>query len=97
MRHAIARYLFIAGVVASLGLAACSTNGGTPLALGGGNNGTFSLSCFGGKFSGNGGYQSKNGAPNDHIVGQGKTASGQPVVLVIGLPSQLAAGTYGGL
>lgn len=67
------------------------------LTSGGGNNGTFSLSCFGGKFSGNGGYQSKNGAPNDHIVGQGKTASGQPVVLVIGLPSQLAAGTYGGL
>lgn len=63
----------------------------------GANNGSFSLSCFGGKFSGSGGYQSKNGAPNHHIVGQGKTASGQPVVLVIGLPSQLAAGTYGGL
>ena len=39
MRHAIARYLFIAGVVGSLGLAACSTNN-TPLAIGGGPNGT---------------------------------------------------------
>jgi hypothetical protein len=63
----------------------------------GGNNGQFSLSCFGGKFSGSGNYQSKTGAPNDHIVGQGQTARGQPVVMVIGLPSQLAAGTYGGL
>lgn len=39
MRHAIARYLFIAGVVASLGLAACSTNGGTPLTVGSYPNG----------------------------------------------------------
>ena len=67
------------------------------LTSGGGASGNFSLSCFGGKFAGNGSYQSKTGAPNDHIVGQGKTSGGQPVVLVIGLPSQLAAGTYGGL
>lgn len=39
MRHAIARYIFIAGVVASLGMAACSTNGGTSLAVGAGPNG----------------------------------------------------------
>ena len=39
MRPAIARYLFIAGVVASLGMAACSTNGNTPLSVGGIPNG----------------------------------------------------------
>jgi hypothetical protein len=61
------------------------------------NAGRFSLSCFGGKFSGNGTYQNKMGAPNDHIIGRGQTAHGLPIVLVIGLPSQLAAGTYGGL
>ncbi|UYN97767.1 MAG: hypothetical protein KIT25_12895 [Enhydrobacter sp.] len=59
--------------------------------------GAFSLSCFGGKFSSRGTYQSKAGGPNDHIVARGQTANGSPVVLVIGLPSQLAAGTYGGL
>jgi len=60
-------------------------------------NGRFSLSCFAGKFSGQGTYQSKVGAPNDHIIGRGQTAKGLPVVMVIGLPSQLAAGTYGGI
>lgn len=63
----------------------------------GGSGGAFSLSCFAGKFMGSGSYQNKSGAPNDHIVGQGQTSRGQPVVLVIGLPSQLAAGSYGGL
>jgi len=61
------------------------------------NSGKFSLSCFAGKFSGNGSYERKTGAPNDHIVARGQTARGLPVVLVIGLPSQLAAGTYGGI
>lgn len=59
--------------------------------------GTFSLSCFAGKFSGTGTYQSKVGAPNDHIVARGSTSRGLPVVMVIGLPAQLAAGTYGGI
>jgi len=58
--------------------------------------GRFSLSCFAGKFSGNGTYQNKIGAPNDHIVGRGQTGHGQPIVLVIGLPSQLALASYGG-
>ncbi len=60
-------------------------------------NGRFSLSCFNGKFSAQGTYQSKAGAPNDHIVARGQTARGLPVVLIIGLPSQLAMGTYGGI
>jgi hypothetical protein len=59
--------------------------------------GRFSLSCFGGKFAGNGTYQNKIGAPNDHIIGRGQTAHSQPIVLVIGLPSQLALGAYGSL
>jgi hypothetical protein len=61
------------------------------------NAGRFSLNCFGGKFSGNGSYQTKFGAPNDHIIGRGQTGRGQPIVLVIGLPSQLAVGTYGAI
>jgi hypothetical protein len=61
------------------------------------NAGRFSLNCFGGKFAGNGSYQTKFGAPNDHIIGRGQTGRGQPIVLVIGLPSQLAVGTYGAI
>jgi hypothetical protein len=61
------------------------------------SNGRFSMSCFSGKFSGNGTYQSKTGAPNDHIIARGQTGQGLPVVMVIGLPAQLAAGTYGGI
>jgi hypothetical protein len=61
------------------------------------NSGKFSLLCFGGKFNGNGSYQSKTGAPNDHIIARGQTNRGLPVVMVIGLPAQLAAGTYGGI
>jgi hypothetical protein len=60
-------------------------------------SGRFTLSCFGGKFSGQGEYQNKTGQPNDHIIARGQTARGLPVVMVIGLPSQLAAGTYGGI
>ena len=60
-------------------------------------SGRFSLSCFGGKFGGNGSYQSKTGAPNDHIIARGQTTRGLPVVMVIGLPAQLAAATYGGI
>ena len=59
--------------------------------------GRFSLSCFGGKFSGSGNYQSKSGAPNDHIIARGQTNHGLPVVMVIGLPAQLAAATYGAI
>jgi hypothetical protein len=96
-----ARYGALAGRNRSVTLTVDNARGervcdGT-LTSSGGANGLFSLSCFGGKFAGNGNYQSKTGAPNDHIVGQGQTSRGQPVVLVIGLPSQLAAGTYGGL
>jgi hypothetical protein len=60
-------------------------------------NGRFSLSCFAGKFAGRGTYESRLGAPNDHIVARGQTPAGQPVVMVIGLPAQLAANTYGGI
>ena len=60
-------------------------------------SGRYSMSCFGGKFGSTGNYQSKTGAPNDHIVARGQTGQGQPVTMVIGLPAQLAAGTYGGL
>ncbi len=59
--------------------------------------GRFSLSCFAGKFAGNGEYQSKVGAPNDHIIARGQTSQGLPVVMVIGLPAQLASGTYGAI
>ena len=59
--------------------------------------GRFSLSCFNGKFGGRGNYDSRLGAPNDHIVARGQTASGQPIVMVIGLPAQLAANMYGGI
>ena len=60
-------------------------------------SGQFSLSCFAGKFSGSGSYQSKTGAPNDHIIARGQTSRGLPVVMAIGLPAQLAVGTYGGI
>jgi hypothetical protein len=63
----------------------------------GANSGLFSLSCFEGKFTGRGTYENKFGAPNDHIIARGSTPAGQPVVLVIGLPAQLAASTYGGI
>ena len=53
--------------------------------------------CFGGKFGSNGTYQSKTGAPNDHIIARGHTGQGQPVSMVIGLPAQLAGGLYGGI
>jgi hypothetical protein len=55
------------------------------------------MSCFGGKFSSSGTYQSKSGAPNDHVIARGNTAHNLPVVMVIGLPAQLAAATYGGI
>jgi hypothetical protein len=60
-------------------------------------SGQFTLSCFGGKFGGRGSYESRAGAPNDHIIARGQTGRGQPVVMVIGLPAQLAANTYGGI
>jgi hypothetical protein len=60
-------------------------------------NGRFSLNCFSGKFAGGGTYESHTGSPNDHIIARGQTQRGQPVVIVIGLPSQLAASMYGGL
>jgi hypothetical protein len=59
--------------------------------------GRFSLSCFNGKFAGHGTYESRIGNPNDHIIARGQTSRGQPVTMVIGLPSQLAASTYGSL
>jgi hypothetical protein len=60
-------------------------------------SGRFSLSCFNGKFSGTGSYDNRTGAPNDHIIGRGQTRTGQPIVMVIGLPAQLAQNTYGGI
>jgi hypothetical protein len=60
-------------------------------------NGHFSISCFAGKFSGTGTYQSKTGAPNDHIIARGQTNRGLPIVMVIGLPAQLAVNSYGGI
>jgi hypothetical protein len=59
--------------------------------------GRFSLSCFNGKFGGRGSYDSRLGAPNDHVLARGQTAAGQPIVMVIGLPAQLAANMYGGI
>jgi hypothetical protein len=59
--------------------------------------GRFSISCFGGRFTGQGGYQSRAGAPNDHIIARGQTARGLPVVMSIGLPAQLAASIYGAI
>lgn len=61
------------------------------------HSGQFSLSCFNGKFAGNGSYESRVGNPNDHIIARGQTGRGQPVTMVIGLPSQLAASTYGNI
>jgi hypothetical protein len=61
------------------------------------SNGQFSMSCFNGRFSGTGSYQSKTGAPNDHIIARGTTNRGLPIVMVIGLPAQLAASTYGAI
>ncbi|MBS0517376.1 MAG: hypothetical protein JSR90_01720 [Proteobacteria bacterium] len=61
------------------------------------SNGRFSLSCFSGKFSGTGTYDSRTGTPNDHIIARGQTRTGQPIVMVIGLPAQLALNTYGGI
>ena len=60
-------------------------------------SGRFSLNCFSGKFAGNGTYESQTGSPNDHIIARGQTGRGQPVVIVIGLPAQLAMNMYGGL
>lgn len=60
-------------------------------------SGRYSMTCFNGKFGSSGTYQSKTGAPNDHILARGQTGQGQPVTMVIGLPAQLASGTYGGL
>jgi hypothetical protein len=60
-------------------------------------SGLFSLSCFAGKFTGSGNYQSKAGAPNDHIIARGQTGRGLPVVMVIGLPAQLATASYGAI
>ena len=59
--------------------------------------GRYSMTCFNGKFASSGTYQSKAGAPNDHILARGQTGQGQPVTMVIGLPAQLASGTYGAL
>jgi hypothetical protein len=61
------------------------------------NSGHFSLSCFQGRFTGSGTYESHTGSPNDHILARGQTQRGQPIVVVIGLPSQLASNMYGGL
>ena len=60
-------------------------------------SGRFSLNCFNGKFVGNGTYESHTGSPKDHIVARGQTGRGQPITMVIGLPSQLASNMYGGL
>ena len=59
--------------------------------------GRFSLNCFSGKFAGNGTYEAHTGSPNDHIIARGQTGRGQPVVIVIGLPAQLATTMYGSL
>ena len=57
----------------------------------------FRCRCFSGKFGSNGTYQSQTGTPNDHIIARGQTGRGQPVSMVIGLPSQLAGSIYGGI
>ena len=50
-----------------------------------------SLSCFAGKVLRHGSYQSRIGAPNDHIVAPVPTGRGLPIVMTIGLPAQLCA------
>ena len=60
-------------------------------------SGRFSLNCFNGKFTGGGTYDSHTTRPNDHIIARGQTQRGQPVIMVIGLPAQLASNMYGAL
>jgi hypothetical protein len=59
------------------------------------NNGKFSLSCFGGYFSGNGQYERKTGDPNNSFIAHGQTSRGFPIMLVIGRPVSRPAGNYG--
>jgi hypothetical protein len=56
------------------------------------NNGKFSLSCFGGYFSGNGTYERKTGDSNDRFIARGQTSRGLPIMLVIGRPASSRGG-----
>jgi hypothetical protein len=51
------------------------------------NSGKFSLSCFGGYFSGNGQYRRKTGDANNSFIAHGQTSRGFPIMLVIGRPA----------
>jgi hypothetical protein len=52
--------------------------------------GKFSLTCFGGYFSGNGSYERKIGDRNNSFIARGQTARGLPIMLVIGHPSGIS-------
>ena len=52
--------------------------------------GKFSLSCFGGYFSGNGAYEQKAGDPNNSFIARGQTARGLPIMLVVGRPAGIS-------
>jgi hypothetical protein len=52
--------------------------------------GRFSLTCFGGYFSGNGNYERKAGDRPDSFIARGQTAHGLPIMLVIGRPSGIS-------
>jgi hypothetical protein len=52
--------------------------------------GQFSLSCFGGFFSGKGRYERKAGDRPDSFIARGQTARGLPVMLVVGRPAGIS-------
>ena len=52
--------------------------------------GKFSLSCFGGQFSGSGSYERKAGDPYNSFVARGQTARNLPIMLVIGHPAGIS-------
>jgi hypothetical protein len=52
--------------------------------------GKFSLTCFGGYFSGTGSYQHRAGDRANSFVARGQTAHGLPIMLVVGRPAGIA-------
>jgi len=52
--------------------------------------GRFSLTCFGGYFSGNGNYERKARDRINSFIARGWTAHGLPIMLVVGRPSGIS-------
>lgn len=66
------------------------------LAANGAIEGSYMLNCLKGTVVSRGVLQAqRGGSPAAHSVAQGATAQGQPTVLVIGLPAQMAFDRYG--